>query len=187
MTSDRSMTAAEASHIRHEVCIANDAAKALQTLIARSEISPDARSLIQRATEKLDEIIDFIDGRSTPKKPETPVTSLVTVGPCDAVLVDDDPLIQGSWKLRARLAGKRLLIFSSAEDLVAKIDAIDLQVPVYIDLRLGSAQMQGVALAEELHRRGFRELYLSTGLSKDECPALAIIKGVRGKSPPWAA
>ncbi len=78
-----------------------------------------------------------------------------------------------------------LLIYCSAEDLLANLGAVNPSTPVYIDLRLANAQMQGLELAEVLHRRGFRDLYLSTGISSDECPVPDIIKGVRGKNPPW--
>jgi len=103
----------------------------------------------------------------------------------DAILVDDDPLVESTWRLLAKKAGKRLSIFTCGEELLAKVDNFDVCTPVYIDFALPQDKMQGVELARELHRRGFRELYLSTGQHKDDIPAVDVVKEIRGKNPPW--
>lgn len=103
----------------------------------------------------------------------------------DVVLVDDDQLVRATWKLMARKAGKTALLYASADELLANIDSIKLDTPIYIDFRLGNDNVQGVALAERLYQKGFSQLYFSTGIEKDEVPAMEIIKGVRGKNPPW--
>ena len=184
-----SMTAAEVSHVRHEICVANDTAKAVCSTILKGAASVTAQSLLRQTTEKLDEILEFIDGQRTEQDSvKTINTSTQSCGAermWDAILVDDDPLVHGSWKLQARQMGKELLIYASAEELLANIEALNPKTPVYIDFRFKKDQMQGVALVEELFRRGFRELYFSTGLSQHDVPVTDKIKGVRGKKPPW--
>jgi len=190
MTSAKySMTAAEISHVRHEICVANDTAKAVCSMILKGVVSSTANSLLRQTTKKLDEIIEYIDGQRTEKDAvktmNTSTQSSGAVRMWDAILVDDDPLVQGSWKLQARQIGKELLIYASAEELLANIEALNPKTPVYIDFRFRKDQMQGAALVEELFRCGFRELYFSSGLSQDDVPMSDKIKGVRGKKPPW--
>ena len=103
----------------------------------------------------------------------------------DCVLVDDDQLVRGTWKLMAKKVGKAAMVYASGEELLANIESIKLETPIYIDFRLGNGTIQGAALAEKLYARGFRDLYFSTGLEKDEVPMMGIIKGVTGKNPPW--
>lgn len=103
----------------------------------------------------------------------------------DAVLIDNDSLVRDTWKILAEKNGKAVLVYSGAEALLANIDSIDRTTPIYIDFNLENEQMCGIAVAEELHRRGFRELFLSTGVDPDELPRSDKIKGVRGKEPPW--
>lgn len=58
-----SMTAEDMSHLRHEICVANDTVTAVSSLIAHQKASAEIRSLLEQTTKKLDDILEYIDKR----------------------------------------------------------------------------------------------------------------------------
>ena len=104
----------------------------------------------------------------------------------DAVLIDDDELARELWRNAARDCGKTLQTYCGADDLLAAVDGIHPGTPIYVDSRLADG-FRGEALAKDLYDRGWRNLYLATGQSPDVFPPMYWIKGIIGKSAPWAA
>jgi hypothetical protein len=102
----------------------------------------------------------------------------------DCVLVDDDLLVQFAWKIAAEKADKKLLIFSSAAELLAHISHIPLMTPVYLDSDLKS-NIRGEELAKILRKNGFTQLYLATGFDEESFGHLPWVTAVVGKDPPW--
>ncbi|MBI4668014.1 MAG: hypothetical protein HY747_02330, partial [Elusimicrobia bacterium] len=55
---------------------------------------------------------------------------------------------------------------------------------IYLDCELGNG-IKGEEFAQELHAKGFTNLYLATGHPADRFQGLPWIKAVVGKEPPW--
>jgi len=103
----------------------------------------------------------------------------------DAALLDDDPLVRLNWKTAARAKGLDLAVFAEASEFLAAAEAWPKGTALYLDSKLGHG-LRGEDIAESLHARGFTELYLATGYDPEDLPARPWLKGVVGKSPPWA-
>jgi signal transduction histidine kinase len=104
----------------------------------------------------------------------------------DAVLIDDDPLTRLTWENAASESGKNLRTFLSAAAFQQESDRIDRRTPVYLDVKLSD----GVNGAEEsigIYNLGFKEIYLATGHPPERFAAYTHLRGVVGKTPPWAA
>lgn len=102
----------------------------------------------------------------------------------DAILIDDDPLVQKVWKMAARAHGKNLLVFSGAEEFL-KADSLDRTVALYVDSDLGEGE-RGEQFAEKFLAAGFKNIYLATGTPAESFARMPWIKKVVGKEPPWA-
>lgn len=103
---------------------------------------------------------------------------------CDAVLIDDDPLVRMTWKMAAKRAGKNLLAFVSVEEFFKKAESTNRNTPIYIDSHLGNG-VKGEEESQKLYDLGFKEIYLATGDSPEKFAHLKHIRGVLGKEPPW--
>jgi anti-sigma regulatory factor (Ser/Thr protein kinase) len=104
----------------------------------------------------------------------------------DAFLIDDDPLVRETWQVAAELAQKRLKVFTSADDFFQKASRLHRDTPIYIDATLGG-NSRGEDESRRIHTMGFGEIYLATGQRADEFSAYVHLRGVVGKSPPWAS
>ncbi|MBI4369096.1 MAG: hypothetical protein HY547_02585 [Elusimicrobia bacterium] len=104
--------------------------------------------------------------------------------PCDAILIDDDPLVRMTWTMAAKRAGKNLLAFVSAEEFFKKTESLSRNTPIYIDSRLGNG-VKGEEESQKIYKLGFKEIYLATGDSPEKFAHLKHIRGVLGKEPPW--
>lgn len=99
------------------------------------------------------------------------------------VLIDDDQLTRMVWESKAAKENVNLICFSSRAECLEKLNTIKKETVFYIDHHIGSDS--GVELARELFDRGYKELYMATGSSKDEFKGLSFIKGIIGKEPPF--
>ncbi len=102
----------------------------------------------------------------------------------DAILIDDDPLVQMTWEFAAKQAQKNVMVFRTIAEFEAALSTLDLSTPIYLDSSLGPG-IRGEIYARELHAKGFSEIYLATGYSPDQFPAMPWIREVVGKSPPF--
>lgn len=102
----------------------------------------------------------------------------------DAILIDDEKLVRLTWEALARDHHKKFLSFQSPDEFFSAAADISRSTPVYVDSNLGGG-LKGEDIAKEISALGFREIYITTGLSKSEIPKLSWITGVVGKSPPW--
>ena len=102
----------------------------------------------------------------------------------ETVLIDDDPLVQATWKIIARSHGKKLETFSRPEEFLAEAGRLSKDTAIYIDVELGEGA-RGDELAKRLHAEGFTNLYLATGHAPGSFPAMAWIRGIVGKQAPW--
>ena len=102
----------------------------------------------------------------------------------DAVLIDDDTLVHLVWRMSASQKGKNVLVFSRVEEFENNSFDLDVNVPIYLDSQLGEEGL-GEDLAERLQAKGFTNIFLCTGFSKDMIKNHQLIQGVVGKEPPW--
>lgn len=102
----------------------------------------------------------------------------------DAVLIDDDPLVHLTWTARARSQNKTIKCYSRPNDFFMVSNVVSATTPLYIDSNLGSG-VTGTEVAEDLHRKGFKNIYLATGYEAESLGSLTFLKGVIGKEPPF--
>jgi hypothetical protein len=103
---------------------------------------------------------------------------------CDAVLIDDDPLVRRNWELSAAKAGVRIKTFSSAAEFMISAADLDRSTAVYVDSWLGNEE-HGVEESKRIFDMGFRDIYLATGDVRAGAGASGHLKGTIGKTPPW--
>jgi hypothetical protein len=102
----------------------------------------------------------------------------------DAILIDDDSLVHAMWSYAAKTMNKSVDLHFNVDSFLAKANEIDPRTPIYIDSNLGCG-IRGEAVAQDLYRIGFREIYLATGHSADDFEPMEWIKGIVGKEPAW--
>lgn len=78
----------------------------------------------------------------------------------DLVLIDDNELVSGYWKLAAKRKGKKLLHFSEEADF--QNEAVKPSTPIYIHMGIKGVR-NGLEIARSLYEKGFQELFLTTG------------------------
>lgn len=104
---------------------------------------------------------------------------------CDAVLIDDDPLIQSVWQTCARRAGKELAMYASPAAFYAACENLSRTTPIYIDASLGGG-VRGEVEANKIYSAfGFARVVLTTAHPADAFIGLPGIAAVIGKMPPW--
>lgn len=103
-------------------------------------------------------------------------------GKVDAIIIDDNQGILDIWELEAEAQGKVVNTFISVEDFLLEKDNIQKDTPIYIDSNLGRG-VKGEIFAQELHKQGFKELYLATGYPADSFAEIPWIKAIVGKEP----
>ncbi len=54
----------------------------------------------------------------------------------DAVLIDDDIIVQDYWKLQAKKKKKKLRVFSALKDFYNEINSVDTKSPIFIDSQI---------------------------------------------------
>ena len=105
----------------------------------------------------------------------------------DAVLVDDDPLVEMTWQMAAEQQNKKMIYFKSADDFLKMSSEIDKRSNIYVDANLGSDRqgqpIRGEEVCLKLHHLGFVNLYLATGYEAESFAHVQHIKGVIGKDP----
>jgi hypothetical protein len=103
----------------------------------------------------------------------------------DAVLIDDDELVQKLWVGAAESNQKKLRVFSRTSEFLSNVDIIDRRSPIFLDSRLGNGGL-GEVFARDLHARGFKTLFLATGQSPRAFGKMPWITKIVGKTAPWS-
>lgn len=102
----------------------------------------------------------------------------------DLILIDDDVALTMAWKLRADMVGKNLMIYHRPNELLETLDQFPFDTPIYIDSNL-SSDISGEQFAKILYDKGYKNLYLATGYSKEKFGEMPWIKDIVGKEPPF--
>lgn len=96
-------------------------------------------------------------------------------------LRDDEAGNHILWRVQAKRAGKRLLSVTTEGELDRY--AISQNGPIFLDHRLGDG-VTGYEVAERLHAKGYRNLFLTTGDKADTLPTVPHIREIVGKGFP---
>jgi FixJ family two-component response regulator len=102
----------------------------------------------------------------------------------DLVLIDDDELIRTAWSFAAEDAGKNIAIYSSFDQFINNSNNHSKSTKIYIDSDLGN-NIKGEVCAKQLFDKGFHEIYLATGYSKEGFDEMPWIMAFVGKEPPF--
>ena len=78
----------------------------------------------------------------------------------DLVLIDDDILIHGTWKMMARNKGHHLECYSGLKDFFEK--NIPTTTPIYVDYHFNSGE-NGIDICKKLFEKGYTNLFIATG------------------------
>ncbi|MBI4667647.1 MAG: HAMP domain-containing histidine kinase [Elusimicrobia bacterium] len=104
----------------------------------------------------------------------------------DVILIDDDLLVHKIWQRAAKTHGQNLKTFKSPQEFLdAGGDQFPLETAIYLDSELGNG-VKGEYFAQELHAKGFANLYLAAGHSPEKFGASTCLKAIVGKEPPWS-
>ncbi len=103
---------------------------------------------------------------------------------CDAILIDDDSLVNMSWELKAKETGKKLILINPEGDVIGDVFRYSKTTPIYIDSNLGQGK-HGEEILIVLAKNGYRNLFLATGYSQDALGMEDVPFLVVGKDPPW--
>jgi signal transduction histidine kinase len=100
----------------------------------------------------------------------------------DAILIDDDLLVQMTWDLKAKELSKTILVFRSAREFFENAGVIDPTTPLYIDVSIGPDE-RGENVARDAAKIGFSEIYLATGYNADAIQKPNGVRAIIGKDP----
>jgi len=103
----------------------------------------------------------------------------------EIILLDDDELIRRMWTSLASRKSIPLKTFKTVDELESSIANFSKNTIFYIDSSL-SDHVKGETYSRKLFERGYRNIYLCTGYDASEFSNCDWLKGVIGKSPPWA-
>jgi signal transduction histidine kinase len=100
----------------------------------------------------------------------------------DGILLDNDDLVHSCWAIDAISKDKRFVGFYSADDFFTNAALYDPQTKIYVDSNLGNG-VKGEVISQEIHKLGFKNIYLCTGYQASQFPPMPWIKEVIGKDP----
>lgn len=111
-------------------------------------------------------------------------SGIPTEGRWDAILIDDDPLTQMTWKVAASRSKKRLSAFTTLSAFLNAAPSIGRDTPIYVDAELGDG-VNGARESIHIRALGFDNIYLATGHPASAFTAFSHLSGIVGKEPPW--
>lgn len=97
------------------------------------------------------------------------------------VLIDDDKLVQMTWKMEAKKKNIDLEVYSTFEDFYNVIDHYDSSIRLYIDSELGNVKGEEKAL--ELYNQNFKDIHLVTGHDSSNFREMYWLRTINDKSP----
>lgn len=109
---------------------------------------------------------------------------LRTEHPISIVFIDNDETMRTTWIFAAEDAGKSISTYSSFNEFIYELNNYSKSTIIYIDSDLGN-NIKGEVCAKELFEKGFIELHLATGYSKDRYKNMPWLKSIVGKEPPF--
>lgn len=119
--------------------------------------------------------VPYIQIIQTPSKPKVN----------NIVFIDDDDMMRITWMFAAEEAGCRLFTYASFDEFINDINNYETNTLIYIDSDLGNNVM-GEDCARILFDKGFIDVHLATGYSRDRFSPMPWIKSIVGKEPPFS-
>ena len=101
-----------------------------------------------------------------------------------AILIDDDDMNHSIWKMVAKKNNKNVALYYDPDVFFESISSFSKDTPIYIDSNL-KKDKKGEEYAKEIYKKGFKNIYLATGDTKDMFENMPWIAGVVGKEPPF--
>lgn len=98
------------------------------------------------------------------------------------VFIDDDEMMRITWTFAAEQAGKSISTYSSFDEFISEIDEYNESTTIYIDSDLGN-NIKGEHCAKLLFDKGFTDIHVTTGYSKDRFGHMPWIKTIVDKDP----
>lgn len=112
------------------------------------------------------------------------VTSKKTLSSTKSVLIDDDKAIRDIWQDSAKDAGIDLTVFHNPKDFIDLMDHFSKETLIYIDSSLGD-NLKGEEFAKVFYEKGYTNIILATGYSKEHFKHVTWVKDIIEKNPPW--
>jgi signal transduction histidine kinase len=100
----------------------------------------------------------------------------------DCILIDDDSLVQMSWKMFADINNKKFKHFFNADDFFKAAGSFDVNIPIYVDSNLGNG-VKGEEVSQKIYEAGFKNIRLCTGYEASDFEPRPWIREVVGKDP----
>ncbi|HFD2311292.1 TPA: ATP-binding protein, partial [Legionella pneumophila] len=100
------------------------------------------------------------------------------------VFIDDDEMMRMTWIFAAEEAGQCISTYSSFDEFINEINNYGENTLIYIDSDLGN-NVRGEDCAKLLFDKGFIDVHLATGHSRDRFSQMPWIKSIVGKEPPF--
>lgn len=97
-------------------------------------------------------------------------------------LIDDDKLIQLSWKLKASAKNIPLHCFFTIDDFFKA--SLPFETNVYVDSSLAGGVL-GELEAEKIFLKGYKKIFLATGFNDLNLKSYPWLSGISNKSPPF--
>ena len=108
----------------------------------------------------------------------------ITQGPSKkVVLIDDDELIHMSWKREGKKMDVEVSTYYTIEDFIDDSHQYHKTIPIFIDSILKDG-FRGEVVSETIYESGFDQLFLATGLVKENINKPFWIKEIVGKRLP---
>ena len=112
------------------------------------------------------------------------VTSKKTLSPAKTVFIDNDKVIRDLWQESAEDAGIDLTVFHNPKDFLDLMDNFSKETLIYIDSFLGD-NLKGEEFAKVFYEKGYTNIILATGYSKEHFQHVTWVKDIIEKNPPW--
>lgn len=100
------------------------------------------------------------------------------------ILLDDDELVRLTWTSVALKKGINFQAIANVSELESLLPSLSSESTFYIDSNLG-LNIKGEAIADEISRKGFKNIFITSGYEQQKFKNLSYLTGVRDKSPPW--
>lgn len=100
----------------------------------------------------------------------------------ECVLIDDDKLIHMMWEREARIKEVNLYCYTDVDTFLINYDTFSLDINIYVDSNLAE-EKKGEDEAEKIFNAGFTNIFIVTGMDKEDIQNTKWIKDVFGKRP----
>lgn len=100
----------------------------------------------------------------------------------DAILIDDDSLVELAWNMVAKEKNKKLLYFSNPDDFFRGSEKFHFESPIYVDSNLGHG-VKGEDVSRRISEMGFQNVNICTGYQATDFPQMTWVRSIIGKDP----